>query len=364
MATFTGKADGTAPITYQWQQDTAGDGIFADMPGETGESITVPDESLNQYRFIATNACGEVTSDAASIPQTTDCDAVETLFATLNGYWFVSRGYKSDATGIVGAGEYTGGVSNIAFNTPYPANGDTVRISKTTAALADFVNCEDEDIWFWNGNNTGNGSSMRHLRSATNAPNYAGGQIDNYIQGGFFRTGLSKEVANAGRALGKTTLKTFLFADSGMYWNPVTGRVNFAAGWATSDPDEKLYLDCGGEDPSFTGYDVDDNAIWRMLAWRLVKTNSDVTITIWKDGVQSGTYNQTLTEAGTPLSSASWWVTDDGDASRDPRGFVWGYAQNRYDPWWITFPFVGDPAVIDTSKFADLRAAFDTQQGN
>ena len=70
MATFTIATSGTEPISIQWQQDTAGDGIFADMVGETAETLTVDDSSVNHYRANISNACGAQTSDVVQIVST------------------------------------------------------------------------------------------------------------------------------------------------------------------------------------------------------------------------------------------------------------------------------------------------------
>jgi hypothetical protein len=59
--TFTVLADGTAPISYQWQFNGE------DLPGETSTSLILPAVQLDQegtYKVILTNAYGEVESDA------------------------------------------------------------------------------------------------------------------------------------------------------------------------------------------------------------------------------------------------------------------------------------------------------------
>jgi hypothetical protein len=67
MATFTVEATGSEPISYQWEEDNAGDNNFVDMVGETSNSITVPNTSTNQYRVQLSNACGTATSNVVSI---------------------------------------------------------------------------------------------------------------------------------------------------------------------------------------------------------------------------------------------------------------------------------------------------------
>ena len=93
MATFTIATSGTEPITIQWQQDTAGDGIFADMVGETGTTLTVDDGSVNSYRANVSNACGAATSNIVMVTtgptcKIYECDALEGAAETLSLAYF------------------------------------------------------------------------------------------------------------------------------------------------------------------------------------------------------------------------------------------------------------------------------------
>jgi hypothetical protein len=63
---FIASADGSPPITYQWQTHTSG--AWADISGETGTTYSIGSASvahIGWYRAIATNAFGSDTSDSA-----------------------------------------------------------------------------------------------------------------------------------------------------------------------------------------------------------------------------------------------------------------------------------------------------------
>jgi hypothetical protein len=67
MPTFTVTATGTEPITYQWQEDNAGDNNFVNIDGANANTYLAPEDSVNQYRVIVTNECGEETSEIVSV---------------------------------------------------------------------------------------------------------------------------------------------------------------------------------------------------------------------------------------------------------------------------------------------------------
>lgn len=67
LTTFTVVVTGSAPYSYQWQQDTAGDNNFSDMQGETTNNISVPSSSTNQYQCIVSNACSTATSTPTTV---------------------------------------------------------------------------------------------------------------------------------------------------------------------------------------------------------------------------------------------------------------------------------------------------------
>jgi Lamin Tail Domain/Calx-beta domain/PKD-like domain/Immunoglobulin I-set domain len=66
---FTAAASGTAPITRQWQVSTDNGAAWADIPGATAATLTLPAATLaengKQYRVQFTNVCGTVNSNAA-----------------------------------------------------------------------------------------------------------------------------------------------------------------------------------------------------------------------------------------------------------------------------------------------------------
>ncbi len=64
QASFSVTATGTGPLSYQWQKNGA------DIPGATGDSYSIDSvtvDDADSYTVIVTNACGSVTSDAASL---------------------------------------------------------------------------------------------------------------------------------------------------------------------------------------------------------------------------------------------------------------------------------------------------------
>ena len=69
-ATFTVAASGTPAPAYQWMQSVNG-GAYTAISGATSASYTTPataaSESGTQYKCVATNASGSVTSSAASL---------------------------------------------------------------------------------------------------------------------------------------------------------------------------------------------------------------------------------------------------------------------------------------------------------
>ncbi|HOW71958.1 MAG TPA: FlgD immunoglobulin-like domain containing protein [Phycisphaerae bacterium] len=69
-ATFSVLATGKGTLSYVWQKDTAGDGVFGDIvPPATGTSVTLPNvqtaDSGTKVRCVVTDECGSVTSSEA-----------------------------------------------------------------------------------------------------------------------------------------------------------------------------------------------------------------------------------------------------------------------------------------------------------
>jgi hypothetical protein len=296
------------------------------------------------------------------------CESLDVAFdANTDGMWFVWRGYEpEDITGTP-SGEYSGGIVNRVSQTSiHPSNGVARNLYPTSRTSVGWNNCNDEDVYFFNGNNTGAGSNLNHTRNTTVSPNYVGA-ADAHIQGGIYRPhffiGSGNE--NARHELAYFSWRTFTFQTDAMKWNPVTGEVVWQCGRDSQD-DSRAFLSCGGPDPNFVGYDENDTPIWRFIAWRKIRTASDVTVTVWKDGVESGTFVQNQAADGTPLQNTGWWALDDGSATRDPRAFVWaggGGLPQRYKPWYITWAFCGDPNMETTNKFAEIQAAKVAQIG-
>ena len=73
-ATFTVKATGTEPLSYQWQQSTDNGSKWTNITGETNATYTIAtttmDMSGTQYRCVVKNSVNEVTSDTATLTVT------------------------------------------------------------------------------------------------------------------------------------------------------------------------------------------------------------------------------------------------------------------------------------------------------
>ena len=70
--TFTVSANGTAPLSFQWQKDGF------PLPGETGASFTLNNIASNQsgdYTVVVSNAAGSVTSQVAKLTVTVPMSA-------------------------------------------------------------------------------------------------------------------------------------------------------------------------------------------------------------------------------------------------------------------------------------------------
>lgn len=70
VAPFTAKANGSAPVTVQWQQKGKGGTTFVNIAGATLPTLSLASVALadsgNQYRAVFTNAKGSVTSAVAT----------------------------------------------------------------------------------------------------------------------------------------------------------------------------------------------------------------------------------------------------------------------------------------------------------
>jgi len=62
-------ASGSVPLTYRWQTQGFIGGGFSDIPGQTGETLSIPVTFATQgyYRYIVSNAFGQATSAVASV---------------------------------------------------------------------------------------------------------------------------------------------------------------------------------------------------------------------------------------------------------------------------------------------------------
>jgi hypothetical protein len=67
---FTASFVGTTPITSQWQSDIGNPGTFTNIPGQTGNSLTLTGVGLTNvgnYRLVATNSQGSAASTPAPL---------------------------------------------------------------------------------------------------------------------------------------------------------------------------------------------------------------------------------------------------------------------------------------------------------
>jgi hypothetical protein len=76
-AIFT--VSGAGPgLTYQWQVSTDGGSNFANIPGETGATLTLPGLTLaqngNRYRVVLSGSCASLTSNSATLSVNTSAD--------------------------------------------------------------------------------------------------------------------------------------------------------------------------------------------------------------------------------------------------------------------------------------------------
>ncbi|OUP55586.1 S-layer homology domain-containing protein [Butyricicoccus pullicaecorum] len=73
-ATFTVKATGTEPLSYQWQQSTDNGSKWTNITGETNATYTIATTTMDmngyQYRCVVENSIDEATSNAATLTVT------------------------------------------------------------------------------------------------------------------------------------------------------------------------------------------------------------------------------------------------------------------------------------------------------
>jgi hypothetical protein len=100
MATFTIEVSGTEPVSIQWEEDTAGDGNFSAMSGETSNTLTVDDGSVNHYRAQVSNACGAETSNVVRVLQAYVCDVLESTIASIEPTVYIPNDTLQDQTPV------------------------------------------------------------------------------------------------------------------------------------------------------------------------------------------------------------------------------------------------------------------------
>lgn len=130
-ATFTVVAAGTAPLSYQWQKNTA------DIPGATSTSYTTPATVIgddgSQFRVVVTNSVSNITSNAATLtvnapvgPSITTQPADKTVNAGQTATFTVvaagtaplSYQWQKDTVNIAGA-------TSTSYTTPATTVGDS-----------------------------------------------------------------------------------------------------------------------------------------------------------------------------------------------------------------------------------------------
>lgn len=104
-ATFSVTATGTAPITYQWQDNSSGS--FADISGATSSSYS-PTASYSiqgrQYRCIVTDANGTATSAAATLRVAFSLSGTGPRSVSLLGHPFGAGAFEAWVRGTASAG--------------------------------------------------------------------------------------------------------------------------------------------------------------------------------------------------------------------------------------------------------------------
>ena len=139
-ATFTIAATGTAPLSYQWQKNTA------NIAGATAASYTTPPVSSGDnnaaYRCVVTNAVGTVTSSAGILRITSNTAPTLTIVTPTAGTRYSGgttlsfSGTGTDAQdGTLPASEFTWRIDFHHDTHTHPAMLDTVGVRSGTFAI-------------------------------------------------------------------------------------------------------------------------------------------------------------------------------------------------------------------------------------
>ncbi len=175
-ASFSVEVAGTPTPTLQWQRQPAAGGGFANVTGATGSTYTTPpvlfldDGGLTdqgaQYRVVATNGQGSVTSLAATLGVT---PTALTGFTQLSAGSSHVLGLANDgsvwAWGSNGYGQLGRGGCTDAC-TPRPVAGLSGRFSAVVArADTSFAIRDDGTLWSWGFN--GDGQLGRNVAAGT-----------------------------------------------------------------------------------------------------------------------------------------------------------------------------------------------------
>lgn len=165
-ASFTAVAGGTPP-SVQWQVSTDSGNNWANLEGATNTTLSLSNVTItmngNQYRAVFTNACGTVTSNAATLTvgkltptvtlnssaATTTYGQSVTFTATVSGAVSTSGtvifkdGAATLGTGMLSSGQATVTTSTLAagnHSLTVEYGGDTNYFSGTSSALSQTIN--------------------------------------------------------------------------------------------------------------------------------------------------------------------------------------------------------------------------------
>ena len=112
-ATFTVKATGTEPLSYQWQQSTDNGSKWTNITGETNATYTIATTTMDmngyQYRCVVENSIDEATSNAATLTVT----AIPTYSIKM----------ETDGNGIASASQTSAAEGTLITLTATPNNG-------------------------------------------------------------------------------------------------------------------------------------------------------------------------------------------------------------------------------------------------
>ena len=281
-------------------------------------------------------------------PVDCSCSAIEDSFALVSGLYALGRGYGTDTTGTSPA---NGPMNNIAVGTTHdlPFTGSASGVVPTP--VGNLGQCNDEGVHTYNGSN--------NFSQTADFSEYVGLRDDHY-QGAIYYPSIEVEGSNSLTEIGMVDLLTFVNSGYAVMWNADTGFMQVLGGGAGTDADWLIDI---GTLPEAKGFDDLGNPRWRLITWHIVRTSSSMSITVYVNGVAVGSGVQTEDQDGVLFSNADYWATDDGNAGREPRRFLWmGGYHNGYRSGVGKAIFLhGSGGAFDVSQLQAVGAAIDAQ---